>query len=233
METITLDLSDFARTFTLIARHDTHYFIEHELPEFLGSLGYDTVPLRRYISHLRSGEYIPKASYSDTETEYVYMTIGQFSGTSVLFEELTFLEEAVGRKYKHIELKEGNLVITRSGTVGVSHRFVPPDQKIYIPSHHLAVLEVKNKHKHLTEYLRLILQTRFAAKFFWSFASGKGQKEISNWSIKNLPVPQPKDPEALTEQALELEREIAGLVSSLEDLEERKDRLITTAIAAT
>ncbi len=80
-----------------MARPDTHYFIKHDLPEFLSSLSQTKIiRFRNYIKRLRSGEYIPKDSYSDKETNYVYLTVGQFSKPYVSFEELTFLEESVG-----------------------------------------------------------------------------------------------------------------------------------------
>jgi hypothetical protein len=138
-----------------------------------------------YLERLRSGEYIPEASYSDTETAYVYLTIGQFSGPYVSFEELTFLDESVGEQYAYLKVNSGNLVVARSGTVGVVHIFRAPDDKIYIPSHHLAIVEIPEDAEHSPEYLRLFLQSEFPRKYFWSFASGKGQKEISNWSIKH------------------------------------------------
>jgi len=121
MDTIIINPVDFGRTFTLIARHDTHYFIEHELPRFLDSLSKTSViRCRNYIKRLRSGEYIPKACYSDRETDYVYLTIGQFSGRYVSFEDLTFLEESIGEQYAHwawyripdVQLKPGKHRLT-------------------------------------------------------------------------------------------------------------------------
>jgi len=231
MNTIVTKPEDFARTFTLIARHDTHYFMEHDLPKFLDSLsGTRIIRLRTYFNRLRSGEYIPKASYSDTETDYVYLTIGQFSGPHVSFEDLTFLDESVGEQYAHIRVRIGDLVITRSGTVGVVHIFNPPDDKIYIPSHHLAIVEIPDDAEHSPEYLRLVLQSEFARKYFWAFATGKGQKEISNWSVKSIPIPQCENPHDVAEKCLDIEREIQALEEELSRMQEKKEQVLYEAI---
>jgi len=231
MKTITIFPEDFARTFTLIARYDTHYFIKHDIPEFLNSLsntGYSR--FRNFFRGLRSGEYIPKDSYSDVETNYVYLTIGQFSGTTVTFEGLTFLEESVGGKYVNIRVNPGDLVITRSGTVGIVHVFEPPDDKIYVPSHHLAIVKISSDQKQASDYFRLFLQGKFARSYFWAFATGKSQKEISNWSIKSIPIPQCEEPEKVAEKCKEIERRIETLEQEAEMMRQEKERVLYEAI---
>ncbi len=231
MKTIVAQPADFARTFTLIARPDTHYFVSHDLPEFLESLiPTGSVRLRNYFERLRSGEYIPKASYSDSETNYVYLTIGQFSGPYVSFEELTFLEESVGEAYAHLQVKHGDLVITRSGTVGVVHIFRAPDDKIYIPSHHLAIIETPHDAEHSAEYLRLFLQSEFPRRYFWAFASGKGQKEISNWSIKSIPIPQVADPHEIARRCQDVEQEILSLREQIATKQREKEQVLYEAV---
>lgn len=88
------------------------------------------------------------------------------------------------------------------------HIFQAPDDKIYIPSHHLAIVEIPEDSKHSREYLRLFLQSEFPRKYFWAFATGKDQKEISNWSIKSIPIPQCDNPHEVAEQCLKIEEEI-------------------------
>jgi len=231
MKSILIHPKELGRTFTLIARHDTHYFIEHDLPEFLSSLS-DTriIRFRNYFSRLRSGEYIPKAAYSDTETTYVYLTIGQFSGKEVSLKDLTFLDESIGKDYGQIKMNSGDLVITRSETVGTVHKFIAPHDKIYIPSHHLAIVQVPEDGKHSVEFLRLFLQGEFARKYFWSFATGKGQKEISNWSIKSIPIPQCDDPHRVADECITLEQEIARLETLLMEKQKQKERVLYDAI---
>lgn len=231
MDTIMISPTEIGRTFTLITRHDTQYFLSHELPEFFESLASnDVVRFRRLFSHLRSGEYIPKASYSDHETEFVYLTIGQFSGEQVDFDSLTFLDETIGRRYEYLSVKRGDLVITRSGTVGVVHFFKPPDDKIYIPSHHLAIVELSEGNKVEKEFIRLFLQSDFARRYFWAFASGKGQKEISNWSIKSIPIPSCNDVSKVVGKSLKMEKRIRELLNLTEKVRYEKERILMEGI---
>lgn len=233
METITITLKELARSFTLIARPDTHYFLEHELPEFIKLLARKANPFRRYIRRLRSGEYIPKDSYSDKETDYVYLTIGQFSRSQVAFENLTFLDTSAGQQYEGIRLNRGDFVITRSGTVGVVHVFDAPDEKVYIPSHHLAIIELSEEDPHFREYLRLYLQSEFPRRYFWAFASGKDQKEISNWSIKSVPIPQPEDPGLVAETCKSIENEMKRLIAEHSEKEREREETLYAAILRT
>lgn len=229
MNTIVIQPSQISRTFTLNSRHDTHYFLDHQLPEFLASIsGANVIRFRNYISKLRSGEYIPKSSYSDLETNFVYLTIGQFSGPYVSFEELTFLEDSIGLQYESIQVNSGDLVITRSGTVGMVHIFRAPDNKIYIPSHHLAIVSLPEDSTHSIEFLRLFLQTSFARDYFWAFATGKSQKEISNWSINSIPIPQPENPHDIARKCLDVEEEILELVNNIENKKVEKEELFLT-----
>jgi restriction endonuclease S subunit len=38
-------------------------------------------------------------------------------------------------------------------------------------------------------FLKYYLQSSFGLDFFWAFSTGKSQKEITNWSIRKLPIP--------------------------------------------
>lgn len=193
-------------------RHDTTYFIKNEIPNFIkDKCNNNYVQLGDYVKRLRSGEYIPKNTYSDKETNYVYLTIGNFSGEEINLDELTFLDETVGKDFEKIQVNDGNLIITRSGTVGSVHIFKRPDEKIYIPSHHLAVIDFTENNEGGVKFLEYYLKSEFPRKFFWSFATGKSQKEISNWSIKSLPIPWCKDPSKVSFKCSKLETKIKNL----------------------
>ena len=38
-------------------------------------------------------------------------------------------------------------------------------------------------------FLKYYIQSSFGSDFFWAFSTGKSQKEITNWSIRKLPIP--------------------------------------------
>jgi len=231
LKELNISLSDVSNTFTLMLRHDTAYFIKNELPEFIDKKCKNRyLQLRDYVKRLRSGEYIPKNPYSGTETNYVYLTIGNFSGEAINLEELTFLDETIGKSYEKIQVNDGNLIITRSGTVGSVHIFQRPDEKIYIPSHHLAIIDFTKNNEGDAKFLEYYLKSEFPKIFFWSFATGKTQKEISNWSIKSLPIPWCKDPSSVAVRCGKLEMQIKDLQKRMLESKQEFDSELWKAI---
>lgn len=251
MKRISVNTSDLASTFSLIMRHDTHYFIKHDLPEFLDQLTHGHRPFSKYFARIRSGEYIPKSFYSDKESKFVYLTIGQFSGDAVDLSDLTYLDVAGGEKFREKAITKDCLIITRSGTVGICHIFIVSAEKtddevqeainaddlgpggaekIFIPSHHLSVIELPHDSMDRLDFLRLFLQSDFARSYFWAFASGKGQKEISNWSIRTLPIPDHPKPVELAEEAVAIEKDIARLRGEIAEKEIEKQNIVLNAV---
>jgi restriction endonuclease S subunit len=165
-------------------------FIEEELPTFIKeNLKGRYMPFTNYIKRISSGEYIPKKYYSSYDTNFVYLRINNISSNELNLEDLIFLQNTIGEQYKNIAINKNNLILTRSGTVGKCIIFdkEPDDERIFIPSHHLAVLEFNNLGDAL--FLKYYLQSSFGSDFFWAFSTGKSQKEITNWSIRKLPIP--------------------------------------------
>jgi restriction endonuclease S subunit len=184
------NFSNLSKTTWLSIRTYLCRFIEEELPLFIEeNLKGQYVPFSRYVKKIRSGEYIPKKYYSSGETIFVYLRVNNISSNELNLEEPIFLDESIGDQYKNIAIKENDLILTRSGTVGKSIIFTKQldDEKIYIPSHHLAVIQLNNLDEAL--FLKYYVQSSFGSDFFWAFSTGKSQKEITNWSIRKLPIP--------------------------------------------
>ena len=194
--------ADVVKTGWLSMRPFTCYFANYELPLFIENhckQGFEA--LGRCVLSLRSGEYIAKDNYSITETDYIYLTVGNFSKGDLDLTECTFLENDVGIKYEAIKAIDGDLIITRSGTVGKVSIFRTPQrykEKFFIPSHHLAVIKTSMPEDHL--FLKYFLNYSFCRDFFEAFSTGKVQKEITNWSIKRIPIPLSLDKTLLTEK---------------------------------
>lgn len=184
------NFSNLSKTTWLSTRTYLCRFIEEELPFFIKeNLKGQYIPFSRYVKKIRSGEYIPKKYYSSEETIFVYLRVNNISSNELNLEESIFLDESIGEQYKNIAIKENYLILTRSGTVGKSIIFTKQsnDEKIYIPSHHLAVIQFNNLEEAL--FLKYYIQSSFGSDFFWAFSTGKSQKEITNWSIRKLPIP--------------------------------------------
>ena len=182
--------SNLSKTNWLSTRTYLCRFIEDELPLFLKeNLRGQYIPFSRYLKKIRSGEYIPKKYYSSEETNFVYLRVNNISLNELNLEEPIFLNNSIGEQYKKIAIKENDLILTRSGTVGKSIIFAKQsdDERIYIPSHHLAVIQFNNLEEAL--FLKYYVQSSFGFDFFWAFSTGKSQKEITNWSVRKLPIP--------------------------------------------
>jgi len=184
------NFSNLSKTTWLSTRTYLCRFIEEELPFFIKeNLKGQYIPFSRYVKKIRSGEYIPKKYYSSEETIFVYLRVNNISSNELNLEESIFLDKSIGEQYKNIAIKENYLILTRSGTVGKSIIFTKQsdDEKTYIPSHHLAVIQFNNLEEAL--FLKYYIQSSFGSDFFWAFSTGKSQKEITNWSIRKLPIP--------------------------------------------
>lgn len=215
----TASFSELHQTYWLSLREDTYRFLRQDLPSLLEARfpsGY--VRLRDFVRSLRSGEYIEKASYSDHETEFVYVSVNNFSAETPNLDDIVFLDPVVGERFKSIALSDGDMIITRSGTVGRVHLFQAPDYKSYIPSHHLAVIKLPDEVSR-ARFLKFYLQTDFARDFFWAHATGKSQKEITNWSIRRIPIPRTDRYAQIAASCQQIDGQIDDLRGKLRDLQ--------------
>jgi len=191
LNNFTINTSDIINTKWLSIRPFSCHFSKYNLPTFKQkycSKGFDL--LGKFVIDLRSGEYIPKDFYSISETQYIYLNVGNFSKGDIDFLSPVYLEDDIGEKYNSIKVDSGDMIITRSGTVGSIAIFEIPnklDDKIFIPSHHLAIIKTSTPDEML--FLKYYLTFSFCKNFFDAFSTGKVQKEITNWSIRKIPIP--------------------------------------------
>lgn len=221
--------SNLSKTNWLSTRTYLCRFIEDELPLFLKeNLKGQYIPFSRYVKKIRSGEYIPKRYYSSEETNFVYLRVNNISSNELNLEEPIFLNNSIGEQYKNIVIKENDLILTRSGTVGKSIIFTKhsEDERIYIPSHHLAVIQFNNLEEAL--FLKYYIQSSFGSDFFWAFSTGKSQKEITNWSIRKLPIPtiDKKSREKIISEIQQREEKSNQYKEEVKKLREEIDNLI-------
>lgn len=182
--------SNIAKTNWLSIRPYLCRFVENELPLFLKENLKDRyIPFNKYVDKIRSGEYIPKKYYSSDDTNFIYLRVNNISSNELNLEEPIFLQENIGEQYKDIAINKKDLILTRSGTIGKCIIFEkkPEDRRFFIPSHHLAIMQFNNLENAV--FLKYYLQSSFGLDFFWAFSTGKSQKEITNWSIRKLPIP--------------------------------------------
>lgn len=217
-----ISLHELIHTRLLSARTQTCFFSKYQLPAFRKKYGKNGIEyLGQYVKELRSGEYIAQSEYSLIETNYVYVSVNNFSKGEVDLSDLVFLNDEIGEEYSKIKIDEGDLIITRSGTVGSVALFEVPSElsdKIFIPSHHLAIIKTSNPNDNL--FLKYYLSSPFCKEFFESYATGKVQKEITNWSIKKIPIPLNVNKKKMVEKFKMIENKIAEKKQKMKSLQD-------------
>lgn len=208
-----INTSEIVNTKWLSLRTITCHFTKFELPKFKQEFCYKGFDLLgKFVKSLRSGEYIPKEYYSNVETNYIYLTVSNISKEYLDLTLKVFLDYETGEQYKNIKVDKGDLIITRSGTVGKVAIFeIPPslEDKVFIPSHHIAVVKTSNPEDNL--FWKYYLNFSFFKDFFDALSTGKVQKEITNWAIRKVAVPVSINKTLLSEQFSKIDKQSRSL----------------------
>ena len=144
--------------------------------------------IRDVIKSIRNGKDVKKDEYSFYETEYFYLTVNNIKPYEFSFNNKIFLSEKAGEKLKNVALNTNDLIITRSGTVGISKLFnIENSSYNFIPSGYLIILTIDDS-KINPIWLEYYLNNKFIREYFQVFSSGKTQNNLSQYDILNLPV---------------------------------------------
>ncbi len=149
-----------------------------------------SVPFRQYIESSTSGNYVAKSNYSAEETDLAYLSVNNFTGEEPDLRNVVYLKPSTPAGDLGVEIRDGDVVITRSGTIGHTHVVrVPPDEtRTLYASHHLFIVRLTPEARR-SKLLPYFLGSTFVKDFLYNFSQGKSQKELTNWSVRNLPVP--------------------------------------------
>ena len=147
--------------------------------------------LRQIIYDLRNGKDIAKKYYSDYETNICYLTVNNIKPfEKIQFDNIIFLKEEkeIEEIAQKIKIHDGDYIITRSGTVGVVHKFSfdeLPEQfrdKIFIPSGYLMIFKVDKKYD--SKNFIFYLSSKLSREYFEATACGKSQQNLSQEDLK-------------------------------------------------
>lgn len=204
-------LSALGTTPALSSRVDTRYYDEYRLPQLRALVAkHGLESLADCVQSFHSGAYVPKRAYSELPTHYVYVSVADFGAQADVDETGVYISDSVGSALKDLALQDGDLVVTRSGTVGAWRIFTKPDPDVeYIPSHHLTVTRVLNPE--LEKFLLYYLNSRLVRSYVEAYSTGKGQKEVSNWSLERIPIPTSLPFGSINKRIREIEQKVAQL----------------------
>ncbi len=220
MDVLEIKFNENAKNYGLRLDHDFYSFTKKELPTTLKALKFPTIKFREFIDKINNGKNVSQEDYSFVETDYVYLTVNNIRKHEIVFNEIIFLNDEIGPKLKKNKLQKGDLIITRSGTVGLCKLFDLENEKIYIPSGYLIVIKLKDGvNKKFVEYY---LSLDFVEKYIHIHAAGKTQQNISQIYIKRVPIPDvpPNLQEEMIKRLAEVEERLKKEKQKLNTLQE-------------
>jgi type I restriction enzyme M protein len=190
-----INFSDIARSVTLRLDHRFYRYIFFEEPVILESFKRKPFLLRDAIISIRNGKDVERGLYSVDatgnilETEYKYLTINNIRPDGFLLDDVINLMTKAGEGLSKFQLQKDEVIITRSGTVGICKVVDLDGENItYIPSGYLIVVNVDQR-KLKPEFMAHFLNTIVMKKYFEVFGTGKTQQNISQGDIKRIPIP--------------------------------------------
>jgi len=186
----TIDLHDISRSLSLRLDVRVHKYWKFELPHLLASLKTRTQPLRSAIriKSMHNGKNIARESYSMEETDFVYLTVNNIRPEKIVLDDAIFIVDTDGEELSRFKLENRDVILTRSGTVGVCKIFDFESGKVFIPSGYLIVFRI-DEDIIRGRFLELYLNSSFMRQYFEVFATGKTQKNIAQADVRNIPMP--------------------------------------------
>lgn len=187
-------------------------------------------PFGKVVSTINNGEDVSKKRYVYGESDLIYPTVNNLKKTGFDFSNLTFLDEDT--KTNKL-IKDGDLLISRSGTVGLSQ--VWNSKKIErllgksveaIPSGYLIVVSLDSGTVN-SKFAQYYLNSSLMEEYFYVFGVGKTQKNISQSDILNIPFPiiEKSIQDETIEKIEPIEREIENLQAQIGEATEPINRV--------
>jgi len=180
--------SEIAKNLSLRADVRLYRYLKFELPQLLSNLKRKAYPSRNIIKSIRNGKDIKRDFYSSEETQFVYLTVNNIKPDKIVLDDAIHIVEAKGEELSKYKLEKGDVIITRSGTVGVCKVFDMEDERIYIPSGYLIIIKIDDKNIR-GKFLEYYLNSNLMRPYFDVFGTGKSQKNIAQTDIRSIPIP--------------------------------------------
>jgi len=156
------------------------FFVKNKIPFF---------KLREGLIEIKNGENTNESGYSIKPTKYVYLSVADVREGYLDLTDPIYLNEYNGKEFEESKLTDGDIIITRSGTVGLSYLFKKPDDdSIYIPSGYLTMIRV-NECLIYPPFAVYYFNSSLIKIFFNTYSCGKNTQNISQTSVKKIPFP--------------------------------------------
>ncbi len=183
-----INFSEIAKNLSLRLDVRLYRYLKFDLPELLSVFRATSYPPRNAINSIRNGKDIKRDFYANEETNFPYLTVNNIKMDKIVLDDVIYIVDVKGEELKKYKLEKGNVIITRSGTVGVCKVFNLDQDKIYIPSGYLIVLDIDDSTIR-PKFLEYFLNSTLMRPYFDVFGTGKSQKNIAQTDIRNIPIP--------------------------------------------
>ncbi|MDH5782479.1 MAG: restriction endonuclease subunit S [Candidatus Bathyarchaeota archaeon] len=186
---MTVPLSELSQDFSL--RSDPNFIKGvRELDNFTSSSKISFIKLAGVLSEKpRNGKNTGQSSYSMSPTDFVYLSVNDVKEGYIDLSDPIFLNDSVGYELEEYKLTDGDIVITRSGTVGVTYLYQEGNNKgILIPSGYLIIIRV-DESKIDPQFLVEYFNSPLIKYFFETYSCGKNTRNISQENLKKIPIP--------------------------------------------
>ncbi|EOB5056635.1 restriction endonuclease subunit S [Campylobacter upsaliensis] len=193
----------------------THYF--DKIAKIWNEREYSVVRLGE-VARVKSGFAFSSKDYvQDSNVSLITIKNIDFSG--VVFGNTTFLPNHYWNEYTNFQIKNGDILIAMSGSVGKI--CIYNSNKLALLNQRVGILKIEEC---LNDFVVSILQTKIYQHFFVRIATGGVQLNLNEKDVLNLKIPLPP----LTEQE-RIAKEIAQRKATAKALKQEAKELLESA----
>jgi restriction endonuclease S subunit len=171
--------------------------------------------LKKFITLLETGHPITKEDYYlDGKSDYIHIVVRNIKGGELHLSNPIYINDDKGEELNKHKLVKGEIVIAISASCGASFIYNGSNDDVQLTlSHYLAKLKV-NESKINPTLLVYYLNSGIMQKYFRSTETGKTQKNLSKYYIRELPMLIPED----VKEQLRIANKIAPLDIEIKQL---------------
>ena len=176
------------------------------------------------ICEIKGGKRLPKnSSFSDTPTNHIYIRVADMKNSTVLLEDLKYIDDEVFEKIKNYLISKEDLYLTIAGTIG-EVGIIPNDlDGMNLTENAAKLTEIKISRL----FLMYCLSSNFCRQQFFSGFHQVAQPKLSLETANKTQLPLPP----LAEQHCIVKKieQLLALVDAIEQLQEELKALVKQA----
>ena len=143
--------------------------------------------LADYLTFLETGKSIEKSDYSDGESDYVHVLVKNIRYNNLDLSNPLYITYEKGEFFSDFRLERNDVVVAISSNVGATFVYEGESDIKLTLSHYLARLRI-DETRVIPKYLAYYLNSELMKKYFRATETGKTQKNLSKWYIRQLPI---------------------------------------------